>query len=126
MKEWYKELNVINITCIFTISIIYFLGGVSISKLLDLSCKKIFNEQIEINDRILNYSKKGKIKILLETSLQIGLICILIFLFRLFIHNYITMFCSSDTEKYALLIIAPTVFIKQKILKEKIEYIWSY
>mgnify|MGYP001441129300 CR=1 FL=1 len=121
----FSELNIIHIICIFFISIIYFLGGVSISKILDLICQKIFREENNYKERKDKYTEKGKILIILETSIQIGFICILIFIFRFFVNNLIKILCPIHTEKYALLIIAPTVFIKQKILKEKIEYIWS-
>lgn len=124
MAYSFGELNLIHLICIFIISIIYFLGGVSISKILDMICQKIFREENNYKERIEKYTEKGKLLILLETCIQIGLICILIFIFRFFVNNLIKILCPIHTEKYALLIIAPTVFIKQKILKEKIEYIW--
>lgn len=104
--------------CIFITSIIYFLLGVTISKI--------------INDNSSEYNKNtSKIKLFFEVAIQIGIIATSVYFIRLLVRNIISFLNSGkklpgSPDKYAMIIVAPTMFSLQPKILEKIKHIWSF
>lgn len=76
-------------------------------------------------------TKKSKLYLLGETSLQLALNCIVFYAMREYIHDFMMLFFSLKTTlygkpaKFAALIISPIVFLVQTELMLKIAYIWD-
>ena len=73
----------------------------------------------------INLTKKDIIK---SIYLQIGLIAVSTYIFREIVHYIFntTFNIAKNPDKFAVLIIAPTMFSQQKSLIEKIHYIWDF
>ena len=100
---------------IFVYSIVFLSIGVSVGELLDKIMPKLDKS-------------KSKMIILIEVYLQIGLIAVLTYIFREIVHYIFntTFNIAKNPDKFAVLIIAPTMFSQQKSLIEKIHYIWDF
>ena len=100
---------------IFVYSIVFLSIGVSIGELLNIMMPK-FDEN------------KSKITILIEIYLQIGLIAVSTYIFREIVHYIFnsTFNIKKKPDKFAVLIIAPTMFSQQSELIKKIHYVWDF
>jgi hypothetical protein len=100
---------------IFVYSIVFFSIGVSIGELLNNIMPK-FDEN------------KAKITILMEIYLQIGLIAVSTYIFREIVHYIFnsTFNIKKKPDKFAVLIIAPTMFSQQTELIKKIHNVWNF
>ena len=100
---------------IFIYAILFLTFGVSIGELL--------NKIMPIYDE-----NKSKIEVFLEVSLQIGLIAITTYAFREFINIFLkgTFNIYKKPDKFAVLIVAPTMFSQQSELIKKIHHIWDF
>ena len=98
--------------------IIYFLLGVTISKI--------------INDNSSEYNKNtSKIKLFFDVAIQIGIIATSVYFIRLLVKNLISFLNNGkklpgSPDKYAMIIVAPTMFSLQPKILEKIKHIWSF
>lgn len=72
---------------------------------------------------------KGKPRIYLESMLQIGSIAIITYAFRLLIGYLTHKIFKTDkygpADKFAVLVAAPTIFLLQSDLKDKLSFIFS-
>ena len=102
------------ILIIFVVSIIFATLGVITGKVLGAVFPKYD-------------ASKNKAIVYVESMLQIGTIVVLTFGFRTLLKNVINnMFKSityGEVEKFAILVAAPTVFLLQKDLKEKLTFL---
>ena len=100
---------------IFVYSIVFLSIGVSIGELLNIMMPK-FDEN------------KSKITILIEIYLQIGLIAVSTYIFREIVHYIFNsrFNIKKKPDKFAVLIIAPTMFSQQSELIKKIHYVWDF
>ena len=71
---------------------------------------------------------KTKIELFLEVCLQIALIALTTYTFREFINMILkgTFKIFKNPDKFAVLIVAPTMFSQQKELMKKIDHIWDF
>ena len=114
----YKKTKIIYPKYAFWIiiyAIIFFSIGVTIGKILDTYLPK--------------YDKDKKESILLlEIYLQIGLIALTTYIFRenvdFILKNLFKIKKSPD--KFAILIVAPTMFGQQKELMKKLNHLWNF
>tara|TARA_B110000977_G_scaffold197502_1_gene280153 strand:- start:1743 stop:2126 length:384 start_codon:yes stop_codon:yes gene_type:complete len=114
----YKKTKIIYPKYAFWIiiyAIIFFSIGVTIGKILDTYLPK--------------YDKDKKESILLlEVYLQIGLIALTTYIFRenvdFILKNLFKIKKSPD--KFAILIVAPTMFGQQKELMKKLNHLWNF
>tara|TARA_B110000259_G_C14016323_1_gene401449 strand:- start:1147 stop:1530 length:384 start_codon:yes stop_codon:yes gene_type:complete len=114
----YKKTKIIYPKYAFWIiiyAIIFFSIGVTIGKILDTYLPK--------------YDKDKKESILLlEIYLQIGLIALTTYIFRenvdFILKNLFKIKKSPD--KFAILIVAPTMFGQQKELMRKLNHLWNF
>lgn len=114
----YKKTKIIYPKYAFWIiiyAIIFFNIGVTIGKILDTYLPK--------------YDKDKKESILLlEIYLQIGLIALSTYIFRenvdFILKNLFKIKKSPD--KFAILIVAPTMFGQQKELMKKLNHLWNF
>tara|TARA_B100000780_G_C21073171_1_gene431933 strand:- start:983 stop:1366 length:384 start_codon:yes stop_codon:yes gene_type:complete len=114
----YKKTKIIYPKYAFWIiiyAIIFFSIGVTIGKILDTYLPK--------------YDKDKKESILLlEIYLQIGLIALSTYIFRenvdFILKNLFKIKKSPD--KFAILIVAPTMFGQQKELMKKLNHLWNF
>jgi hypothetical protein len=103
-------------------AIIFLTIGVSAAKVLDELFPK-FNE----NDK----ENKGKFRYYIEAIIQIAMIALVTYLFREIIHfvfarvKGIKKHMYGNPDRFAALIIAPTMFAAQPNLINKIKYIWN-
>ena len=100
---------------IFIYAIIFLTIGVSVGEIL--------------NNLFPKYDKeKSETRLLLEIYLQVGLIAVISYIFREyadFILKY-TFKIEKSPEKFAVLIVAPTMFSQQKELIKKLSHIWDF
>ena len=99
---------------IFLYSIVFLTLGVSFGKILDNIIPKLDKN-------------KSKIVILMEVYLQIGLISVITYILREIVHYIfnITFSIEKKPDKFAVLILSPTLFSQQSELIKKINYIWN-
>lgn len=96
-------------------AILFLTIGISIGKMLDTYLPK--------------YDKNKKESILLlEIYIQIGLIAISTYVFREYIDFILkkTFKIQKSPDKFAILIVAPTMFGQQKELLKKLNHIWNF
>ena len=71
---------------------------------------------------------KSKPELIIEMSLQIGMIGVITYLFREIIskilRKYLGTHIHGSPEKYAIVVIAPTMFSQQQSLIDKIDHVW--
>lgn len=107
-------MNVKFILIIFVVSIVFASLGVVTGKVLGTVFPKYD-------------SSKSKAVVYLESMLQIGTIVVLTFAFRTLFKKVINkMFKTityAEVEKFAILVAAPTLFLLQKDLKEKLTFL---
>lgn len=107
---------------IFLTSIMFLMVGVSIAKKLDESFPSFDkdNEQDVV---------RPKYVLLVESAVQIGLIGVTTYIFREVIHKGLKIVFGGNLHgnpsKYAILIVAPTMFSQQKSLINKITHVWN-
>lgn len=114
----YKKTKIIYPKYAFWIiiyAIIFFSIGVTIGKILDTYLPK--------------YDKdKKKSILLLEIYLQIGLIALSTYIFRenvdFILKNLFKI--NKSPDKFAILIVAPTMFGQQKELMKKLNHLWNF
>ena len=114
----YKKTKIIYPKYAFWIiiyAIIFFNIGVTIGKILDTYLPK--------------YDKDKKESILLlEIYLQIGLIALSTYIFRenvdFILKNLFKI--NKSPDKFAILIVAPTMFGQQKELMKKLNHLWNF
>lgn len=114
----YKKTKIIYPKYAFWIiiyAIIFFNIGVTIGKILDTYLPK--------------YDKDKKESILLlEIYLQIGLIALTTYIFRenvdFILKNLFKI--NKSPDKFAILIVAPTMFGQQKELMKKLNHLWNF
>ena len=114
----YKKTKIIYPKYAFWIiiyAIIFFNIGVTIGKILDTYLPK--------------YDKdKKKSILLLEIYLQIGLIALSTYIFRenvdFILKNLFKI--NKSPDKFAILIVAPTMFGQQKELMKKLNHLWNF
>jgi hypothetical protein len=105
-------------------AIIFLTVGVSAARVLDELFPK-FNENDNKNEN------KGKFRYYIEVIIQIALIALVTYLFREIVHflfarvKSINKHMYGKPDKFAALIIAPTMFAAQPNLINKIKYIWN-
>ena len=103
-------------------AIIFLTVGVSVARVLDKIFPK-FNENEKEN--------KSKFRYYIEVIIQIALIATITYMFREIIHYLFTRVKGikkhmyGKPDKFAALIIAPTMFAAQPHLINKIKYIWN-
>ena len=103
-------------------AVLFLTIGVSAARLLDELFPK-FNE----NDK----ENKGKFRYYIEVIIQISMIALVTYLFREVTHFLFTRVKGINKhmygkpDKFAALIIAPTMFAAQPNLINKIKYIWN-
>lgn len=72
---------------------------------------------------------KTKPELLIEISIQIALIVTLTYLFREIIakaiKKYFGKYIFGSPDKFAVLVVAPTMFSQQDSLFDKIDYVWK-
>lgn len=100
---------------IFIYSILFLTFGVSSGELLDKLMPK-YDET------------KTKIVLFIEVCIQIGLIAVTTYVFREYINYFLknTFDIYKNPDKFAVLIVAPTMFSQQKDLIKKIHNIWDF
>ena len=100
----------------------FLIVGVSIAKKLDESFPSFDKDNQKDVER-------PKIILLAESSVQIGLIGVTTYIFRELIHKGLKFMFGKNLHgnpsKYAILIVAPTMFSLQKSLINKIKFIWE-
>lgn len=103
---------------IFLSAIIYFIALRIISS-ITLRIFPSYSEDIEIN-------KKRKYFMALEVLGEIGIIAVVIFVFRNILNYYDSIFFSSkyasDYEKFLLFVVGPAIFAGPSDLKKKIDF----
>ena len=107
---------------IFLTSVLFLVTGVSIAKVFENVFPKFEDKKGDKNLK--------KARLLVEVSIQIGAIAMITYIFREVITKLIkkvlgekNVFGSPD--KYAIIIVAPTMFSQQPTLIKKINYIWN-
>ena len=107
---------------IFLTSIMFLIVGVSIAKKLD----ELFPSFDEENEDDV---QRSKAILLAESATQIGLIGVTTYIFREVIHKGLRLVFGKNLygnpSKYAILIVAPTMFSQQKSLIKKITHVWN-
>jgi hypothetical protein len=107
---------------IFLTSVIFLIVGVSIAKKLDESFPSFDKDNEEDVER-------PKMILLAESATQIGLIGVTTYIFREVIQKGLKLIFDKNLHgnpsKYAILIVAPTMFSQQKSLINKIKFIWE-
>jgi len=107
---------------IFLTSVMFLIVGVSIAKKLDDSFPSFDKD----NQRDV---ERPKMILLAESSVQIGLIGVTTYIFRELIHKGLRFMFGKNLHgnpsKYAILIVAPTMFSQQTSLINKIKFIWD-
>lgn len=72
---------------------------------------------------------KTKPEMIIEISLQIALVATFTYLFReifsKIIKKYFGKYIYGSPDKFAVLVVAPTMFSQQDSLFEKIDYVWK-
>ena len=111
---------------VFLTSAIFLLLGVSFAKFLDNTFPKFKNIKEESDEIPIKY--KGQI--LIEVIVQIGIIAVFSYILREVVINIIYLIFGKKNvigkpDKYAILIVAPTMFSQQKSLINKITYLWN-
>ena len=80
----------------------------------------------EFNENNINNNKKlNKIKILFEVYLQISVLVTLVYLMREIVGHYLRKIFNiqKNPDKFATLIVSPTVFMQLPKLKNKIKFV---
>ena len=107
---------------IFLTSIMFLVIGVSVAKKLDESFPSFDKD----NEQDVT---RPKYVLLAEAAVQIGLIGVTTYIFREVIHKGLRVVFGKNLygnpSKYAILIIAPTMFSQQKSLINKITHVWN-
>ncbi len=107
---------------IFLTSVMFLIVGVSIAKKLDES----FPSFDEDNEKDV---ARPKMVLLAESGAQIGMIGVTTYIFREVIQKGLKFIFGKNLHgnpsKYAILIVAPTMFSQQKSLIKKITHIWN-
>jgi len=108
---------------IIVYSCVFLTIGVTTAKLLN----KLFPEFEEPEEN--GKKQKSKIQYYFEIIIQISSIAVITYIFRELIHFIFTNIKSislyGKPDKYAALIIAPTMFTAQPNLIKKIKYVWN-
>ena len=73
--------------------------------------------------------KRGKLSLYIESMLQIGIIAVITYAFRL-LTGYLTRTvfktkAYGPADKFAVLVVAPTMFSQMTDLTNKIKYVWD-
>ena len=101
---------------VFFISIIFATIGLIAGKLLENVFPKFD-------------SSKGKPRIYLESMLQIGTIAVITYAFRVLIgyltHKIFKTDKYGQADKFAVLVAAPTIFLLQSDLKDKLSFVFN-
>lgn len=107
---------------IFLTCVMFLIVGVSIAKKLN----ELFPSFDKDNEEDV---KRSKMILLAESSVQIGLIGVTTYIFREVINKGLKFIFDKNLHgnpsKYAILIVAPTMFSQQKSLINKITFIWN-
>ena len=111
---------------VFLTSIIFLVLGVSFAKFLDNTFPKFEN----IKEKSDEIPIKHKGQLLVEVIVQIGIIAVFSYILREVIINVIYLIFGKKNvigkpDKYAIVIVAPTMFSQQKSLINKITYLWN-
>jgi len=74
-------------------------------------------------------TKHGKVRIYIESMLQIGSIALITYGFRLLVgyltHKLFKTDKYGQADKFAVLVAAPTIFLLQSDLKDKLKFVFS-
>ena len=108
---------------IFLTSVLFLVVGVTIAKGFENIFPKFKTEKNE------NKMTK-KMRLFVEVAIQIGAIAMITYIFREVIVKTIKMVFGKKNvigspDKYAIIIVAPTMFSQQPTLIKKINYIWN-
>ena len=114
---------------VFLTSAIFLLLGVSFAKFLDNSFPKFINYKEKQNEED-SFDKKNKLIVLVEIILQIGIIAVFVYVLREVIVQLLYVVFGKKNivgkpDKYAIFIVAPTMFSQQESLINKITYVWN-
>jgi hypothetical protein len=114
---------------VFLTSAIFLLLGVSFAKFLDNSFPKFINYKEKQNEED-SFVKKNKLIVLVEIILQIGIIAVFVYILREVIVQLLYVVFGKKNivgkpDKYAIFIVAPTMFSQQESLINKITYVWN-
>lgn len=79
----------------------------------------------DFNENNINNNKLNKIKILFEVYLQISVLVTLVYLMRESVGHYLRKIFNiqKNPDKFATLIVSPTVFMQLPKLKKKIKFV---
>lgn len=117
----FTKSTVLKFVNIFLSAIVYFIAVRLISS-LTLKLFPSYSKDIEIN-------KKRKYFMALEVLGEIGIIAVVIFIFRGILNYYDSILFSSkyasDYEKFLLFVVNPAIFAGPSDLKKKIDFVFG-
>jgi hypothetical protein len=102
-------------------AILLFVMGISYAKVID----KVFPDFDKLE------KKPGKLVVLFETLVQVSLTVVGSYIFRELLEYLfrnllgLDKYIIGNPDRFAIIIVAPTMFFTQKNLQHKINYLWN-